>query len=68
MFKNMKNDSFPRNDYNGKYTVTVRYRQHHSHRVDDYTYLPTDNGYIDFISYHQDGNLINKYYHETLPD
>lgn len=35
----------------GKYIITVKYRMHKSHRVDDYIDLPADNGYVSNITY-----------------
>lgn len=42
----------------GWYKITVRYRMHNSHRVDDYVDLPTSNGYVSSITYTDENGMI----------
>lgn len=50
----------------GWYKVTVRYRLHHSHNVDDYEDLPASNGYVANIVYtDENGNMQTEDYVDT---
>lgn len=50
----------------GWYEVTVYYRKHRSHRVDDYEDLPSNNGYVESITYiGTNGQMKTDYYRDT---
>ena len=50
----------------GWYKITVRYRLHHSHNVDDYEDLPASNGYVSNITYtDENGNMQTENYVDT---
>lgn len=50
----------------GWYKVTVRYRLHHSHNVDDYEDLPASNGYVSNITYvDKNGSIKTENYANT---
>lgn len=50
----------------GWYKITVRYRLHHSHNVDDYEDLPASNGYVENITYtDENGNMQTENYVDT---
>lgn len=50
----------------GWYKITVSYRLHHSHNVDDYEDLPASNGYVSNITYtDENGNMQTENYVDT---
>lgn len=50
----------------GWYKITVRYRKHNSHKVDDYVDLPTSNGYVSSITYtDENGRMQTENYVDT---
>lgn len=50
----------------GWYKITVCYRLHHSHNVDDYEDLPASNGYVSNITYtDENGNMQTENYVDT---
>ncbi|MBQ6994472.1 MAG: hypothetical protein IJN64_08315 [Lachnospiraceae bacterium] len=55
-----------RTDEHGWYKITVRYRMHRSHKVDDYVDLPTSNGYVSSITYtDENGQMHTENYVDT---
>lgn len=47
----------------GCYIITVSYRLHHSHNVDDYEDLPASDGYVSYMSYTDEhGNTHSEHY------
>lgn len=50
----------------GWYKITVRYRLHRSHKVDDYEDLPASNGYVSSMTYtDENGNIKTENYVDT---